>query len=465
MGRKKPTAVVIAGEREMVRLDSIQPHPRNPRQGDVKAIVESIKANGFYCPLVVQRSTRYILAGNHRWLAARELGMAEIPVIWVDCDDARALRILLADNRTSDLACYDDSKLAELLEGVLGDSGSLSGTGFDANALQELLEDLGRGGMGAVEGEDIVPEPPIRPASRLGDLWLLGPHRVLCGDATSPEAVGRLLGDRKPFLMITDPPYGIGLDSEWRDRAGLNSAPGKRRSAVAKMAAKANPMYPAEASYMKHRSEGHTETTISGDTRADWSEAFALVPSLEVAYVWHASKFTREVLDGLLRIGFLHHQQLIWNKGRAVLTRTHYWFQHEPCWYVRKKNAPWYGKAGENSTVWDSASPKFIMGGSDEQKFDHPTQKPVELIRRPLLNHTKRGEGVYDAFLGSGTTLAAAELTERVCYGLELDPRYVDVTVRRWQELTGKQATLDGDGRTFDDVAAERRPVPAGKVA
>jgi DNA modification methylase len=105
------------------------------------------------------------------------------------------------------------------------------------------------------------------------------------------------------------------------------------------------------------------------------------------------------------------------------------------------------------------------MGGSDEQKFDHPTQKPVELIRRPLLNHTKRGEGVYDAFLGSGTTLAAAELTERVCYGLELDPRYVDVTVRRWQELTGKQATLDGDGRTFDDVAAERRPVPAGKVA
>jgi hypothetical protein len=99
---------------------------------------------------------------------------------------------------------------------------------------------------------------------------------------------------------------------------------------------------------------GHTETSISGDTRADWSDAFALVPSLDVAYVWHASKFTREVLDGLLRIGFLHHQQIIWNKGRTVLTRTHYWFQHEPCWYVRKKNAPWFGKAGQNSTIWDS---------------------------------------------------------------------------------------------------------------
>jgi DNA modification methylase len=106
-----------------------------------------------------------------------------------------------------------------------------------------------------------------------------------------------------------------------------------------------------------------------------------------------------------------------------VLTRTHYWLQHEPCWYVRKKNAPWFGKAGENSTIWASPSPKFIMGGSDEDKFDHPTQKPVELMRRPILNHLRRGELVYEPFLGSGTTLAAAELTERVCYGIEFDPK------------------------------------------
>jgi hypothetical protein len=155
---------------------------------------------------------------------------------------------------------------------------------------------------------------------------------VLCGDATSADDVARLLGDRKPLLLVTDPPYGIELDSEWRDRAGLNGCG------------------PAEASYMKHRTEGHNETTISGDTRADWSAAFELVPSLQIAYVWHASRFTREVLDGLLRIGFEHHQQIIWDKGRTVLTRTLYWFQHEPCWFVRKKNAPWYGKAGENST-------------------------------------------------------------------------------------------------------------------
>ena len=295
--------------------------------------------------------------------------------------------------------------------------------------------------LAAREGEDDVPELPSEPVSRMGDLWLLGEHRLLCGDCTDSSTVARLLQSAQPLIMITDPPYGIELDSEWRDRAGLNGHG------------------PAEASYMKHRTEGHTNTSISSDTRADWSEAFELVPSLEVAYVWHASKFTREVLDGLLRIGFLHHQQIIWNKGRTVLTRTHYWFQHEPCWYVRKKNAPWFGKPGENSTIWDSPSPKFIMGSSNEEKFDHPTQKPVELMRRPILNHTKRGDVVYDPFLGSGTTLAAAEVTGRVCYGLEIDPRYVDVICQRWMALTNKQATLDGDGRTFAEIQAERGAV------
>jgi DNA modification methylase len=310
----------------------------------------------------------------------------------------------------------------------------LSLTGFDPKELDDLLiapEEL--------ERENATPPLPENPVSRLGDLWVCGPHRVLCGDCTKADDVARLLGDRKPSLMVTDPPYGISLDSEWRDRAGLNSCG------------------PAEASYMKKRTAGHTETTISGDTRADWSQAFELVPSIQVAYVWHASVFTREVLNGLLRIGFLYPQQIIWNKQRTVLTRTHYWYQHEPCWYVRKVNAPWFGKAGENSTVWDSPSPKFIMGGSDEEKFDHPTQKPIELMRRPILNHLKRGGLVYEPFLGSGTTLAAAELTERACVGIELDPKYVDVIVQRWQTLSGKEATLDGDGRTFGEIAQERK--------
>jgi DNA modification methylase len=368
-----------------------------------------------------------------RLKAARKLGITEIPVIL--CDEwtpaqVKAFRLLV--NRSATWAEFDEELLALELQDLQEADYDLSLTGFDPGEIDGLLA------LDDEERANEAPPVPETPASRLGDLWLCGQHKILCGDATSAEAVARLLGDRKPRLMVTDPPYGIELDSEWRDRAGLNGCG------------------PAAASYMKKRTAGHTETTISGDTRSDWSDAFALVPSLEAAYVWHASKFTREVLDGLLRIGFLHHQQIIWNKGRAVLTRTPYWFAHEPAWFVRKKNAPWFGKPGENTTIWDSPSPKFIMGGSDEAKHDHPTQKPLELMRRPILNHLRRGELVFDPFLGSGTTLAAAELTERVCYGIELDPKYVDVVLLRWMSLSGKQATLDGDGRTFEEVAAER---------
>ena len=162
------------------------------------------------------------------------------------------------------------------------------------------------------------------------------------------------------------------------------------------------------------------------------------------------------------RIGFEVRQQLIWSKTAAAMSRSAYHWQHEPCWYaVRKgKTANWLGSK-DQTTVWVAASPKMIMGGSDEEKFDHPTQKPVELMRRPVLNHTRRGGLVYEPFLGSGTTLAAAELTDRVLLALELDSRYVEVAIQRWQSLTGKQATLDGDGRTFNEITAERRGVPA----
>ena len=417
-------------------------YARNPRKNDaaVDRMWASIREFGFKIP-VLARSDGTVVDGDLRIKAARKLGswprgdITGIPVILCDeWSEAQVKAFRLMVNRSVTWADWDVELVgAEFLE-LKAMHFDLSLTGFDTHEIDEFT-------LSVNSAEDEVHPLPEVPVSRPGDLWLCGKHRVHCGDSTSAADVARLLGNRKPLLMTTDPPYGIELDSEWRDRAGLNGCG------------------PAEASYLKHRTEGHTETTISGDTRADWSEAFELVPSLQVAYVWHASKFTREVLDGLLRIGFLHHQQIIWDKGRTVLTRTLYWFQHEPCWFVRKKNAPWYGKAGENSTIWASPSPKFIMGGSDEKKFDHPTQKPIDLMRRPILNHTKRGELVYDPFLGSGTTLAAAELTERVCLGIELDPKYVDVAVLRWQSLNHRKAKLDGDGRTFEVIAAERQKV------
>ncbi len=427
-------------------IDKFVFYVRNPRKNDgaVDRMCSSLREFGFKIP-VLARSNGEVVDGHLRLKAARKLGSWPggettcIPVILCDeWSDAQVKAFRLMVNRSVTWADWDEELLALALQELNEADFDLSLTGFDQKEIDDAL---------LVPDDDelanAAPPLPENPVSRLNDLWLCGnrrnQHRVLCADATSPEAVARLLGASKPILMVTDPPYGIELDSEWRDRAGLNGCG------------------PAEASYMKRRTEGHTETTISGDTRADWSEAFELVPSLQIAYVWHASKFTREVLNGLLRIGFEHHQQIIWDKQRTVLTRTLYWFQHEPCWFVRKKNAPWFGKAGENSTIWASPSPKFIMGGSDEEKYDHPTQKPVELMRRPILNHLKRGELVYEPFLGSGTCLAAAEITERVCYGLELDPKYVDVVVQRWQTLAGKEATLEGDGRTFEAIAEERR--------
>ena len=420
-------------------ISKLRPYEANPRRNDQTAIsrmIQSITEFGFRIPVLVHGVDGEIIDGHLRVKAAHKLHMSELPVIV--CDDwspeqIRAFRLMV--NRSVTWSDWDEELLAQELKQLSAANFNLSLTGFDTKEIDDLLA-----APDADEQANAVPPVPASPVSTLGDLWCCGPHRVICGDATSAEAVARVLGVRKPILMVTDPPYGIELDSEWRDRAGLNGCG------------------PAETSYMKHRTEGHTETTISGDTKADWSDAFELVPSLQIAYVWHASKFTREVLNGLLRIGFEHHQQIIWDKGRTVLTRTLYWFQHEPCWFVRKKNAPWYGKAGENSTIWASPSPKFIMGGSDEEKYDHPTQKPIELMRKPILNHLRRGEVVYEPFLGSGTTLAAAEVTGRVCCGLELDPKYVDVIVQRWQSLSGKQATLDGDGRTFEEIAHERAP-------
>jgi DNA modification methylase len=421
-------------------IDKLVFYARNPRKNDaaVDRMCSSIREFGFKIP-VLARSDGTVVDGHLRLKAARKLGSwpggdtTGIPVILCDeWTEAQVKAFRLMVNRSVGWADWDEELLALELQELNAADFDLELTGFNPKEIDDLLA------LPDEEKANEAPPLPEYPVSRAGDLWLCGKHRVLCGDSTSAADVARLVGERKPILLVTDPPYGISLDSEWRDRAGLNGCG------------------PAEASYMKHRTEGHTETTISGDTRADWSEAFELVPSVQIAYVWHASVFTREVLNGLVRIGFLYPQQIIWNKGRTVLTRTHYWYQHEPCWYVRKKNAPWFGKAGENSTVWDSASPKFIMGGSDEEKFDHPTQKPVDLMRRPILNHLKRGELVYEPFLGSGTTLAAAELTERVCCGMELDPKYVDVIVQRWQTLSGKKAKLDGDGRTFEELAAER---------
>jgi len=228
--------------------------------------------------------------------------------------------------------------------------------------------------------------------------------------------------------MVTDPPYGVDLEPEWRETAGLN--PRTRQSGE-----------------------------FTNDDRIDWSEAWALFPG-DVAYIWHAGIHAAEVARGLEAGGFQIRSQIIWVKQHFAISRGAYHWRHEPCWYAVRKgqNGHWRG-GRKQTTVWEVANLNPFRGtkAPENEATGQGTQKPVEIMRRPILNHARTGEACYDPFLGSGSTLIAAESTGRICYGIEIDPRYVDVAVLRWQEFSGQKAVLDGDGRTFEEIARARR--------
>jgi hypothetical protein len=248
----------------------------------------------------------------------------------------------------------------------------------------------------------------------------------------------------------------VQLDQTWRD--GVYNGPRKRVRGWGVVAGAAKPYMMRDApdgqpagddappATRGHHTAGHRNTSISGDVRADWSEAFALVPSLQVGYVWYASAHTQEVLAGLLEIGFELAQQIIWDKGLFSIGRSWYHWAHEPCFVVRKPGVPnlFIGEH-DQATIWRAPSPKRIGSGSKEEKQNHPTQKPVLLSEIPIRNHLRPGGAVYEPFSGSGTTLMAAETLGRRCYAMEIDPKYVQVAVERWQNFTGRAAErVDG---------------------
>jgi DNA modification methylase len=425
-----PVSAIAPGLADLrVPIESLHPYSRNPRRGNLEAIKASLLAHGQYRPLVARKGSGEVLAGNHTLAAALELGWDSIAATFIEVDDEQAARIVLVDNRTADLGVYDDGELAALLQSLPG----LDGTGWDENELARLVAQLQSG-----DDRDTPPgPPPAEPIARLGDLWQLGRHRLLCGDATDPAAVERLLGGAKPKLLATDPPYGVSLDMEWRDLAGFNNArflgtKDRRDGYVA----------PAEPSYLRSRQGNRS---ISGDDRADWSEAFALVPSLRVAYVWFADPYCLTVGAGLERLGFELAQLIVWDKQRMVLSRTHYHSQHEPCWYARRKGAGRFLGPRNQTTVWSHPSPKMNSTGSepDDEREDHPTQKPVELFARPMRNHLGRRDSFYEPFCGSGTALVAGENVGRQGFALEIDPVYCDVIVDRWQRHTGGKAEVE----------------------
>ena len=387
-------------EIRQINIDELFPYRHNPRKNDhaIERMVASIQGFGFKIPILA-RSNGEVIDGHLRLKAAQKLRMTEVPVILCDeWSDAQVKAFRLLANRSANWAEWDLKLVAFEIQGLKALDFDLTRTGFDPIEIDEFLF-----GDTDEQVRDVAAEAPQTAVTQLGDLWVCDSHRVLCQDATSSPAAAALFNDSRPVLMITDPPYGVDYDPGWRERAGLGSA----------------------------RQTG----TIPNDDRVDWSQAYRLYPG-DVAYIWHAGVHAAEVAAGLEAAGFRIRAQIIWAKQHFALSRGDYHWKHEPCWYAVRdgKSSNWSGDRTQ-STVWEVANLN-PFGGSKESATGHSAQKPIELMRRPILNNTKRGEIIYDPFLGSGTTLIAAELTDRICYGLEIDPRYVDLTVVRWQKLT-----------------------------
>ena|SRR5665213_1856543 len=405
---------------ELWSIEKLVFYARNPRKNDaaVDWMCASIREFGFKIP-VLARSDGEVVDGHLRLKAAKKLAIAEVPVIL--CDEwtpaqVKAFRLMV--NCSVAWADWDEDLLSlELIDLKLLDF-DLSLTGFANGELADLLvaQDAAQG----LTDEDAVPELPETPISRLGDLWTLGNHRLLAGDATDIDAVAKLMAAAPADLVFTDPPYNVSYEGYTEERLTIK---GDRMSA-------ADFKQFLDAAFRSYRS--------------------GVKPGGSV-YVCHSSSWQREFQNALESAGFEVRCQIIWAKNTFAWGFVRYKFQHEPMFYchIAGEKDPWYGDKTQ-STLWNEKKPAANRL--------HPTAKPVELIERALINSSKAGDVVADLFGGSGSTLIGCERRGRHARLMEIDPKYCDVIVRRWQEFTGRQATLDGNVETFEDVKDKRLP-------
>lgn len=424
--KKSGGAVAVAcAFDKMVAIGKIKPNPKNPNkhpEAQIDALAKLIKHLGWRAPVTVSNRSGLVVRGHGRLMAAERLGLETVPVDFQDyASEADELSDMLADNKIPELSELDKGLLKSLMSGLKDIGADLSLTAYDLSEIDIL--------MGAVPDSGYC--PPIDEADELnkswgvrrGDLWSIGVHRLMCGDSTKAEDVAFVLGGEKPGIMVTDPPYGVEYSPEFRSGA---------------------------------RSKGK----ITNDDRAGWSAAYGL-STAQVAYVWHADKYAATVQRGLEASGFEVRAQIIWVKGRAPIGRGHYHWAHEPCWYSvrkgssgawrggRKQKTVWgniidgfterddrlwavrldaetvYAFPASATTVWEIKNDALCEGG-------HSTQKPVECMARPMRNHD--AAEVYDPFLGSGTTMVAAQTIGRKCYGIELSPAYCAVILQRMKD-------------------------------
>ena len=458
---------------ERVALDSLHLDPANARaHGDrnLDSIADSLKRFGQTEPLIVQGSSGRVIGGNGRLSVMRKLGWFECDVIRLEISDLEATALGIALNRTAELAEWDDGTLGRLL-GELREEGALDGVGFDSSEIDELLAELD---VDAQEVEDPGPgEVRATPSSKKGDLWLLGEHRILCGDSTRTEDVERLMAGQRASLLATDPPYLV----DYKGAAGRSEvARGGRGASAASEGAGGSAASAVSVGGGDSGSPGYCAPGASG--RSHWDdylgdeEGLAFFRAyLEAAlphciervpvYQWHAHRRQALVERAWVEVGLLVHQQIIWAKPRGTLGRSFYMWAHEPCfvgWPQGKMPEKARRPEFSATTVWE-------IDAQAEPSEDHPTQKPLEIFTRAIEAHTLPGEVVLEPFSGSGSQIVAAESLGRRCFAMEQDPRYVDVAIKRWEAATGRTATLEGDGREFAEVAAERGAQAAEEAA
>jgi DNA modification methylase len=400
-------------------IERLVEYPRNPRKNDaaIDHMCASIREFGFKIP-VLARSDGEIVDGHLRLKAARKLGITEVPVILCDewtAAQVKAFRLMV--NRSVTWADWDEELLALELQDIQEADFDLRLTGFDDIELAQLLaaQEVGQG----LTDEDVVPELPETPVSASGDIWILGDHRLLVGDATDGACVESLMGVDSAALIFTDPPHNVDYEGYTEDRLKI-----------------------------------HGDRVSDAEFKQFLRDAFrscrsAVKPGASL-YVCHSSSWQREFQNALESAGFEVRCQIIWAKNTFAWGFGRYKFQHEPIFYghIAGEKDPWYGDKSQ-STLWHENKPAANR--------IHPTAKPVELIERALVNSSKAGDIVADLFGGSGSTLIGCERRARKARLMEIDPKYADCIVRRFQEYTGKSATLDGDGRTFFEIAQERR--------
>ena len=374
-----------------IKLSDLKPYERNPQNNKeaVDYVANSIREFGFKNPIIVDKNN-VIVAGHTRYLACKKLGIKEVPcVIADDLTDEQIKAFRLADNKVAEIATWDLDLLDEELNDLF--NFDMSDFGFDVG-LEELEE--------AQEDEFDIDELPEEPKAKLGDIYQLGNHRLMCGDSTVEKDVNKLVGEATIDLLITDPPYNVAI----KNSRGMT----------------------IENDNMEN--DAFHEFLVNAFTNA-----YNVIKGGGCFYCWYASKEVVNFHTSLEESGFTVKQELIWNKNSMVMGRQDYQWKHEPCLYGWKETDPhvWYGDRKQTTVIdWNRPTKSDL----------HPTMKPIGLFDYQIRNSTKQGENVLDLFGGSGTTIMACEQNDRHAYVMEYDPKYVDVIISRWEQYTGKKA-------------------------